>query len=75
MLHGPTSDDTADRHVVGRIEDRHVSSLTNEQAAQIIGTSRIATQQPVFAQLPDISTLRDRWTIEATVVNFIGGVG
>src|SRR5262249_45011756 len=75
MLRGPTSHDTANRHVVGRIEERHVSSLTNEQAAQIIGTSRVATQQPVFAQLPDISTLGDRRAMEAPVVNLVGGVG
>jgi hypothetical protein len=51
-----------------------VSSLTVEQSAQIIGTSRVATQQPVFAQLPDISTLRDRRAIEATLVDLVGGV-
>src|SRR5262245_36027345 len=30
MLHGPASHDTADHHVVGWIEERHVSSLTSE---------------------------------------------
>jgi hypothetical protein len=52
-----------------------VSSLTVEQTPQIVRISRIATQQPVFAQLPEISTLRDRRTIEATVVDLVGGVG
>ena len=74
MLHGPASDDTADRHVVGRVEERHVGSLTVEQTRQIVRISRIATQQAVFAQLPDIPKLRDRRTIEATVVDLVGGI-
>ncbi len=74
MLHGPSSDDTADRDVVRRVEECHMGSLTVEQSGQIIRASRIAAHQAVFAQLPKIPKLRNRLTIEATVVELVCGI-
>ena len=74
MLYGAATDYTSHRHVIGRIEKRHISLSTIEQVPEIAGASRIATQQAVFTELPQIAKLRDRWTIEAVVIYLVSGI-
>src|SRR5262245_922653 len=74
MLHGPASDHAVDGHVVGWVEERHMGTLTSEQAAQIITTSRIAAPEAVLAELPQIAKLRDSRTGETTLVDRVSGI-
>ena len=49
-----------DRHVVGRIGEDEVDALVAEQGAVVLGLARVAAQQPVASELPDVAAPTDR---------------
>src|SRR5688500_5294188 len=61
MLDRAAAHDVAiDGDVVGRIGEDHVCLSSTHQTLDVIATAGAATQDPVQAELPEITELRDR---------------
>jgi hypothetical protein len=69
------TDDVADADVVGWIQKRHRRAGLPQQTRQVIGIARIAAQQAVMAQLPEITRLAQRGAIGPLRIDEVSRIG
>jgi hypothetical protein len=61
-------------HIVGRIKKGGVGTLAAHQPVEVAQFAGIAAQQAMFAELPQISRLADRWAVKLCRIERIGWI-
>ena len=62
-------------HIIGRIEESHVGALAPHQPVQVACFARIAAQQAMLAELPEVIWPGDPGTGKLRRIKLIGGIG
>src|SRR5262245_34207631 len=57
MLDLAATDDVADAHIIGRIQESHRGASVAHQTSQVVRVARIAAQETVTAQFPEVARL------------------
>ena len=60
VLDPAATDDVTDADIVGRVQEGHRGAGVPHQASEVVGVARIAAQQAVMAQFPEIARLAHR---------------
>jgi hypothetical protein len=67
----PRPTNAADAHVVGRVQERHVGGAVRHQASDVGRRARVAAEQPVRTEQPQVARLADHTVLAPLGVNIV----
>ena len=74
MLGATASDNIADSNIVGWIEERHVGTVAPHESFDVSKIPRIAAQETMVAELPEVVCSADGWTGKLRRIEVVGWV-